>query len=175
MHRQCPRHEDEPDVANIRRLFKRLEDRTVQLNNLDETVMAEMVTQQLSPEEVDEEVNSTLEYRDRMNDIALVVNEKFKQDNFEDSSMRLDVVNDELGKSRYKLPKIEMVKFDGSPNEWLSFWSQFKGIHEDRNLSDKQKFQYLIQATATDSPARRVVGSFPPTAENYPKTIKYLK
>lgn len=79
------------------------------------------------------------------------------------------------GKSRYKLPKLELVKFDGEPKNWLNFWSQFKGIHEDVNLSNEEKFQYLIQATVIDSQARSVVGSFPSIAENYPKAIGHRK
>lgn len=71
------------------------------------------------------------------------------------------------GRSRYKLPKLKLVEFSGSPKEWLNFWSQFKGIHENDNLSAEEKFQYLI--------ARRVVCSFSPTAENYVKPIEHLK
>lgn len=79
------------------------------------------------------------------------------------------------GRSRYKLPKLKLVEFSGSPKEWLNFWSQFKGIHEDESISAEEKFQYLIQATVSESVARRVVCSFPPTADNYAKAIEYLK
>ncbi|KAG4074929.1 hypothetical protein HA402_009354 [Bradysia odoriphaga] len=78
-------------------------------------------------------------------------------------------------KSRYKLPKLKLVEFDGCPKQWLNFWSQFKGIDEDKYLSSEEKFQYLIQSTTKDSDARRVVSSFPPTAENYKKAISHLK
>ncbi|UYV63058.1 hypothetical protein LAZ67_2003001 [Cordylochernes scorpioides] len=34
---------------------------------------------------------------------------------------------------------------------------------------------YLLQATTENSVAREVVESFPPSADNYPKVIDYLK
>jgi len=39
----------------------------------------------------------------------------------------------------------------------------------------EHKFQYLIQATIPKSPAHDLVVSFPPTADNYPKAIEYMK
>ena len=59
--------------------------------------------------------------------------------------------------------------------DWLSFWSQFSRIHEDKEMEDEDKFQYLIQATASGTRAREIVDSFPPTAENYAKAIDSLK
>lgn len=59
--------------------------------------------------------------------------------------------------------------------DWLSFWSQFSRIHEDKEMEDEDKFQYLIQVTASGTRAREIVDSFPPTAENYAKAIDSLK
>jgi hypothetical protein len=77
--------------------------------------------------------------------------------------------------SKYRLPKLEFKRFGGDPKEWLSFWSQFTSIHEDEQMSCGEKFQYLIQATTEGSKAREVIESFPPTEQNYPKAISYLK
>jgi hypothetical protein len=73
------------------------------------------------------------------------------------------------------LPKIELKTFGGDVKDWLSFWSQFSRIHEDKEMEDEDKFQYLIQATASGIRAREIVDSFPPTAENYAKAINSLK
>ena len=59
--------------------------------------------------------------------------------------------------------------------DWLSFWSQFKRIHEDEDIDECDKFQYLIQATMVNSRARQIVESYPPTSENYPKAIDSLR
>jgi len=79
------------------------------------------------------------------------------------------------GKRTYKLPKIEIKKFNGTLTEWLSFWSQFKKIDEDADLHSSDKFQYLVQAMVPGSRARELVDSYPQTAENYAKVIAALK
>ena len=43
------------------------------------------------------------------------------------------------------LPKLEFQRFDGSIANWISFWGQFRRIHENDNLDDEVKFQYLLQ------------------------------
>ena len=42
-------------------------------------------------------------------------------------------------------------------------------------MDDEDKFQYLIQATASGTTAREIVYNFPPTAENYANAIDSLK
>ncbi|GFT71731.1 DUF1758 domain-containing protein [Trichonephila clavipes] len=66
-------------------------------------------------------------------------------------------------------------KFDGNVKEYLTFWGQFKKIHEDESLPNDDKFQYLLQAVVSNSKAARVVESFLATAENYPKAIAQLQ
>ncbi|GBN49393.1 hypothetical protein AVEN_181100-1 [Araneus ventricosus] len=84
-------------------------------------------------------------------------------------------------KRKFKLPKIELKKFTGDAKEYLSFWSQFRKIHEDTSIPNEDKMRYLLQAVVpkTKAPAplsfRSVVESFPATAENYPKAIAHLK
>ncbi|GBN38795.1 hypothetical protein AVEN_75280-1 [Araneus ventricosus] len=78
-------------------------------------------------------------------------------------------------KRRFKLPKLELRKFDGDVKEWLYFWSQFEKIHDDSSIEDSDKFQYLLQSTVEGSRAREVIESFQPTGDNYPKAIDCLK
>ncbi|UYV72198.1 hypothetical protein LAZ67_9002154, partial [Cordylochernes scorpioides] len=75
----------------------------------------------------------------------------------------------------YRLPKLEFKKFGGEPREWITFWSQFSTIDRDPQMPPETKFQYLFQATAENSEAREAVESFPPSADNYPKVIEYIK
>lgn len=169
---------NDADVEIIRRIFRRLEDRFSQLDKADEIVMGEMVMNDVPQSEMDDEIEARQEYRDKMNDITMTVEEIYKKPEEDGRSMGDN--NQSMSccgnsKTNYKLPKLELVKFDGEPKNWLQFWSQFKSIHEDNNLTSEIKFQYLLQATVVDSPARNVVSSFPPTSENYPKAIDYLK
>ncbi|XP_063624728.1 uncharacterized protein LOC134796465 [Cydia splendana] len=78
-------------------------------------------------------------------------------------------------KKNFKLPKIEIKKFDDDPKRWIQFWGQYKKIHEDRNITEEDKFQYLLQSLKDDSNARALVESFPPSAGNYPKALEQLK
>jgi len=75
----------------------------------------------------------------------------------------------------FKLPKIELKKFNGELLSWLPFWSQFEKIHEDPVLHDSDKFQYLVQSMESGTRAREFIASYPMTAKNYPKAIKALK
>ncbi|XP_063630448.1 uncharacterized protein LOC134801785 [Cydia splendana] len=74
-----------------------------------------------------------------------------------------------------RLPKLELVKFDGNVKSWLSFWGQFKKIHEDTVMDNTDKYQYLLQSMTPNSSARQLVESYPPCAENYSKAVEALK
>ena len=78
-------------------------------------------------------------------------------------------------KSKIKLPKLELMKFSGEVKEWLCFWSQFKRIHEHKEMDLEDKFQYLIQCMSPGTRAKEIIDSYPPTAENYTKAIESLK
>ena len=78
-------------------------------------------------------------------------------------------------KRTYKLLKIEIRKFNGEIKEWLGFCSQFKTIHEDCQLHDSDKFQYLVQAMVPGTRAYHFVSSYPQAAENYPLVIAALQ
>ncbi|KAF2897931.1 hypothetical protein ILUMI_08246, partial [Ignelater luminosus] len=82
---------------------------------------------------------------------------------------------DSQGNRKFKLPVIEFKQFDGDVRHWLSFWAQFKKIHEDLDIDLNGKISYLIQATLPGSRARQVVESFPAMQENYEKIIDSLK
>ncbi|XP_035220186.1 uncharacterized protein LOC118193241 [Stegodyphus dumicola] len=78
-------------------------------------------------------------------------------------------------KRNFKLPKLDLQKFNGETRNWLGFWRQFKKIHEDVNIDDDDKSQYLLQATIVGSPARELIDSYLPSGGNYKEAIKQLK
>ncbi|GFX33657.1 uncharacterized protein TNCV_1933241 [Trichonephila clavipes] len=104
-------------------------------------------------------------YRDRYIEICTRV----------DLKIRETVVPTETEKRSFKLPKIELKKFSGEAKDFSAFWSQFQKIHNDKNIAEEDKMQYLLQSMEPKSKAERLVLSFPATAENYPKAIKQLK
>ena len=78
-------------------------------------------------------------------------------------------------RKKFKLPKIEIVKFSGNVKDWLQFWNQFRKVDEDKSVDDEDKFQLLLQSIESGSRVYDLVNSFPPTRENYPKAIESLK
>lgn len=74
-----------------------------------------------------------------------------------------------------RLPKVEINKFNDDPKTWLLFWGQYKKIHENTNIDNIDKFQYLIQSLQENSNARRMIESYPPSSENYDKAVTQLQ
>ena len=54
-----------------------------------------------------------------------------------------------------KLPKLSLPTFSGDPVAWTTFWESFSfAIHQNEDLSDIEKFQYLqsfLQKSAADT------------------------
>ncbi|XP_035233990.1 uncharacterized protein LOC118205814 [Stegodyphus dumicola] len=92
-----------------------------------------------------------------------------------DAEIQASSLSNNSESRKFKLPKIKLKKFSGEAKDYLTFGSQFQKIHDDRNIADEDKMQYLLQAMEPKSKAERLVLSFPATAANYPKTIEQLR
>ena len=78
-------------------------------------------------------------------------------------------------KRNYKLPKVELKKFDDDLQCWLGWWAQFQNIDKDESLHITDKHQYLVQSMVPGSRAEKLVLSYPQIPENYPKIIAALR
>lgn len=76
---------------------------------------------------------------------------------------------------KFRLPKIELLKFSEKLIETGTVESQFEKIHTDDELHTTDKFKYLRQAMETNTRAKEIVDGFPATDDNYPKVIKALQ
>ncbi len=83
-------------------------------------------------------------------------------------------INQPESSLRMILPQRELPKFTGDIREWLGFVASFKEIHDDKNLSNSDKFHFLIQSTVDGSPARKLVQSYPFSSDNYTSVFKAL-
>lgn len=155
------------NLNSVRMLWKRAEDRFMKLERFDNEIWDDLVSHDVTQEQMSEEFNGVQVYRDKWSDINCRIDFILQSGD--------NVVHSNEEPKRYKLPKLKLVEFDGNPKGWLGFWSQLKEIHDDKSLSTEVKFQYLIQATVEESDARKVVSSFPPTGANYHKAIDHLK
>lgn len=155
------------NINKVKMIWKRTEDRFIKLEPFDNEIWDNLVSFDVTQEEMREEFNDVQVYRDKWSDINCRIDLILQSGD--------NVVRHNEEPKRYKLPKLKLVEYDGNPKVWLGFWSQFKEIYDDKNLSTEVKFQYLIQTTAEESDARKVVSSFPPTGANYQKAIDHLK
>ena len=72
-----------------------------------------------------------------------------------------------------KLPQLYLLKFDGDPLSWNSFWELFKtSVHDRTDLPAPSKFQYLIGQLQGE--ALKLVNGFSHTAEEYAEAIDLL-
>ncbi|KAL1448563.1 hypothetical protein WDU94_013886, partial [Cyamophila willieti] len=78
------------------------------------------------------------------------------------------------GQALYKLPPLKLKEFGGDLRQWLPFWAQFEKIHLDPNMPAVDKLGYLSMCIVKDSPAQRVINSYPATEAMYPEVIKAL-
>lgn len=72
------------------------------------------------------------------------------------------------------LPKIDLPKFNGSYEDWLTFSEFFRAVvHDNENLTVIQKFYYLT-SSLTDS-ALQIIKNLSVTADNYTVAWKLLE
>ena len=75
---------------------------------------------------------------------------------------------------KIKLPKFLLPQFAGDPTEWMSFWDSFSSaIHENDNLNDIDKFQYL--KSCLRGSAAEAISGFQLTKANYKEAVKLLE
>lgn len=160
-------NEAKPVTEKIECTLASLERIALNLSKLDDEICKILLQDETNFQKYEEEHAHIEEYCEKL-DVARVRVKAYFQ-----KFTTCQTENSE--KTNLKLPKIELVKFGGEVREWLNFWSQFKRIHDNRQLDDVDKFQYLIQCMVVGSRAREVVDSYPPTAENYIKCIESLK
>jgi len=145
--------------------------------------IATIVNTDGSEQDQDQEFESVAEYEEKCR-TAKVRGDNFLEDKSQcsvrtssrdsGSSVSGSVAHSHTRMKTYKLPKIELKKFDGDLKNWLGFWSQFEKIHNDDKLHDSDKFQYLVQSMVKGSRAEKLASCYPQSAENYPKVVTAL-
>ncbi|UYV84495.1 hypothetical protein LAZ67_X002373 [Cordylochernes scorpioides] len=155
--------------ADVEKILRRLQTHHEKLLILNMRMEEALLRESASEDIFTAEYESVCEYEDNFSNIMT---------DFEALAEEDDVCTSKISGTaamNYRLPKLEFKKFGGEPREWITFWSQFSTIDRDPQMPPETKFQYLFQATAENSEAREAVESFPPSADNYPKVIEYIK
>ncbi|UYV84235.1 hypothetical protein LAZ67_X001627 [Cordylochernes scorpioides] len=142
--------------------------------DLDQKMLDHMMVADAEEDTLNCEIEEAEHYSDTFITLERKVKELIDSDNKSDVKS-LGSSNGPLMAKSYKLPKIEIRKFDGELINRLPFWAQFEKIHEDTELHDADKFHYLVQSLQSNTRARELIESYPQTAENYAKAVQALK
>ncbi|UYV67071.1 hypothetical protein LAZ67_4003814, partial [Cordylochernes scorpioides] len=161
------------DLGVIKDKFSKLKDIDFKLKDLDQ-MLDHMMVADAEEDTLNCEIEEAEHYSDTFITLERKVRELIDSDNKSDVKS-LGSSNGSLMAKSYKLPKIEIRKFDGELINWLPFWAQFEKIHEDTELHDADKFHYLVQSMQSNTRARELIESYPQTADNYAKAVQALK
>lgn len=153
-------------------LLRQLNDKGDRLFSADENIRGMLLVGDVEEEKLDEEYSKVEFYREELIKLRVKCEVYLSAESQKITSHN---GSNEKNKRNFHLPKIELKKFDGNVKNWIGFWGQFRKIHEDTEIDAEDKYQYLLQATEVDSPARELVESFPPSKANYALAIDQLK
>ncbi|UYV76893.1 hypothetical protein LAZ67_14002313 [Cordylochernes scorpioides] len=159
------------DRNDIYSKFNRLESYYTKLVDLNEKYQALLVVKEgITEESIDREWQECDKYEEEKFDIQQKVSVLRNPDKEETIPIASEdtVIN-------VKLPELALKTYDGSLEGWLPWWAQFSKIHENKNLSDSDRFLYLRQAIVPNSEAYRVVASYPVTGANYALAVQALQ
>nr|XP_015920904.1 uncharacterized protein LOC107449773 [Parasteatoda tepidariorum] len=153
-------------------VFNTLQDEAERLFIIDEKIeVIWLEIENFDETEFASETDLTEDYRDKC--VSMKAKVDLNLARIEKNEEILDSLNET--KRNFRLPKLELKRFDGNIKNWLGFWGQFNKIHEDNSIDSDNKFQYLLQATEIGTSARDLVESFPPSGTNYYKAVEQLK
>ncbi|GFX15523.1 putative RNA-directed DNA polymerase from transposon X-element [Trichonephila clavipes] len=158
-----------PDLYALQR---QIMDKFARLDTVQEHILELLLGDETLSGEYEVDFNKAEKYRDKMNQLSAKLEYAVNKSlNKPQSEAEISQGNTR----KFKLPKLELTRFNGDPKDFLNFWSQFKKIHIDSNIDDDDKMHYLIQCSVPGSKMYRLVRSFPPTKENYRKAVQQVK
>lgn len=166
------------DLLEMDVTLESLTEKAQQLRLLDEAVLTALQETGVDQTQYDAEFNTAEEYQEKW--ISARTRVRHLHSLREHHAGRLSTSSAapaSVSRSPHlqRLPEFEITKYDGDPRQWITFWSQFKKIHEDDHLDPSYKFQLLLQSTKENSKPREIVSSFPGSSENYETAVNYLK
>ena len=182
--------ESKDDVLKLRQMEDTLKEQMGIIEGLDKEILEELSrVENDNANDCSEEIGESCQFKDKVS-YALLQIEDFKQKLMNPNSLptlptlptlqradsidSLPSLSSFTRKQRVKLPKMEIKRFSGSPQEWQEFWDNYKSaVHENEELSDIDKFSYLRHFL--EDSARKVISGLELTAVNYKEAIKLLE
>jgi len=157
------------DLASLDHYLDKCRDLDNQLISLDEEIQNIILSRENSDKEYLPEMDTCEKYSDRL---RLTIS-KLRRKIFE---LEPNEGNTNNGNNRslpkLSLPKLELPTFDGKPEEFSKFIESFETILMKFDLSQFEKFSYLMQQVS--GPAREIVSSVQKTGTCYGTAKKLL-
>ncbi|UYV83091.1 hypothetical protein LAZ67_22002173 [Cordylochernes scorpioides] len=146
-----------------------------QIKEFNRKIEIEIIrTEEHDEKAVLKELESSTHYEEMYIDVLVEINKVLEAKTEEKRAMS-EAGGEGSRRALLRLPKMELPCFDGDLEGWISWWSRFKRIHEDRELDDDEKMHYLVQAMVPGSRAHRLLGAYTHTGKNYESAIGALK
>ena len=180
------------DEKSLKQIEMQLQEKLEVLGTLDKQILALVTEKELAKEETEDtededeclkEIEESGGVKEKINMALLTIQEKLtqKEQRFgmrrSESQISVDSLNStssQVRKVRAKLPKLELTKFSGRPQDWQEFWDGFvSAVHGNEELSTVDKFAYLKHYLA-DS-AKKVISGFELTERNYDAALELLQ
>ncbi len=158
-----------PNLDDLKSKMRELISAFDDLSGRDAEILREIAAANLPESEEDAEYSGINKYRVMTEQLRDLVQQ------LERKAISKIPHGGETSGRRFKLPKIQLSKFNGELKDWLGFWAQFKKIDEDPELAASDKFCYLMQSLDQGTEAYELVSAYPQSEENYGEALGALK
>ncbi|GFU65288.1 putative RNA-directed DNA polymerase from transposon X-element [Trichonephila clavipes] len=134
-----------PDLYALQR---QITNKFARLDTVQEHILELLLGDETLSGEYEDDFNTAKKYVDKMNQLSAELEYAVNKSlNKPQSEAEISQGNTR----KFKLPKLELTRFNGDPKDFLNFWSQFEKIHIDSNIDDDDKMHYLIQCSVPGS------------------------
>ncbi|XP_077560569.1 uncharacterized protein LOC144175361 [Haemaphysalis longicornis] len=171
---ECFAASAEPTVEALKAILQRLEMASVKLSEVDAAI-----ERCLTDEDADEEFEQVLEYSDKIANSLGRLKHKIETQRLSRQAQAPSTSSNEpqpqkTSAPKAKLPKLELIRFDGKRKNWQPFWEQFEqSVHKNADLTASDRFHYLRSLLTGDAAA--AIAGLPATAQCYSDAVDLLQ
>lgn len=139
------------------------------LNSLDGSIHSIVLEDDFEGDfDYNDDYDKCEQYIDNINKFLSRLNASLNDNSHVSANNRASIVSNKL-----KLPQVELPTFSGVPEEYTRFVETFEAIIGKFNLTQFEKFSYLLQQTS--GPAREIINCVPHTGKCYDAALEILK
>ncbi|XP_077560520.1 uncharacterized protein LOC144175312 [Haemaphysalis longicornis] len=171
---ECLAASAEPTVDALKAMLQRLETTSLKLSEVDAAI-----ERCLTDEDADEEFEQVLEYSDKIANSLGRLKHKIETQRLPRQAQAPSTSSNEPqpqkpSAPKAKLPKLELIRFDGKRKNWQPFWEQFEqSVHKNEDLTASDRFHYLRSLLTGDAAA--AIAGLPATAQCYSDAVDLLQ